>query len=537
MDSNTHSASEPVGLAALAAELQRLAAQDRDRLTDTALVEGALRLRQLADGVDGHWLAWLAAVDARGAAGAEEGVVAGSTAGWLRRRLRMSAGAARSCVRTARALYRGPLAGTAKALAAGELSPAHATVLAHSTHDLPTQVAADAEPVLLEAARRLDPPRLRQAIAHLRLAADPDGADARAEHQHERRGLWVSSTWEGMVAVNGLLDPEAGQTLLAALDPLARPSAADDDRSASQRRADALAELARRQLEGGRLPQTGGVRPQLLVTVDLDSLLGPGGPGGEVAGGAVDGVWPLDPAACRRLACDGAVTRVLVTRHQTDPDHDQLHHHDHDPLPDPTDEAALAPGSKRRCGCCPRPLVGHRPSRWSSAAAPGWSARPNAPPWWSATAAARWRAATDPRAGVRPIIWSTGSMAAPPTWTTWPWCAAPIIGRCMRAAGGWAAVPMAASRPSRRIEDPAPRPDPATPTTANRIRTQLPHYRVEELAAQVLERAAVWPRRQLTERTFATSSCVSRWWPSMLAPRPRRPRPARATRTRGGQEG
>jgi len=47
------------------------------------------------------------------------------------------------------------------------------------------------------------------------------------------------------------------------------------------------------------------------VVVDLDSLLGhPGAVGGE-AGGAE----PLAPAACRRLACDGALTRVLVTRH------------------------------------------------------------------------------------------------------------------------------------------------------------------------------------------------------------------------------
>jgi hypothetical protein len=76
------------------------------------------------------------------------------------------------------------------------------------------------------------------------------------------------------VAVDGLLDPEAGPTLTAALAPLARPQAATDTRSGSQRTADALAELARRALEGGRLPQTGGVRPQLTVTVDLASLLG-----------------------------------------------------------------------------------------------------------------------------------------------------------------------------------------------------------------------------------------------------------------------
>jgi Domain of unknown function (DUF222) len=43
--------------------------------------------------------------------------------------------------------------------------------------------------------------------------------------------------------------------------------------SGGQRRADALAELARRTLEAGQLPLSGGVRPQLLVTVDLDSLL------------------------------------------------------------------------------------------------------------------------------------------------------------------------------------------------------------------------------------------------------------------------
>jgi hypothetical protein len=111
--------------------------------------------------------------------------------------------------------------------------------------------------------------------------------------------------------VDGLLDPEASATLLAALEPLARPTSAEDERSGSQRRADALTELARRALEGGRLPQTGGVRPQLTVTVELASLLGQHGtPGGE--GGWVG---PLAAETCRRLACDAALTRVLVTRH------------------------------------------------------------------------------------------------------------------------------------------------------------------------------------------------------------------------------
>ena len=165
--------------------------------------------------------------------------------------------------------------------------------------------------MLLEAARRLDPPRLRRAVAHLRLVADPDGADAQAERRHQQRGLWLAPTWEGMVAVNGLLDPEAGQTLLAALEPLARPTNADDSRTGGQRRADALAELARRSLESGPAPP--GRRGAAPAAGDR----GPGQPARPPQpglGGEIGGPWPLDPEACRRLACDGAVTRVLVTR-------------------------------------------------------------------------------------------------------------------------------------------------------------------------------------------------------------------------------
>jgi hypothetical protein len=146
MDSNTHSTSRPDQLAALAAAVDGLAAHDLDRLGDAALAERVMALRGLVDRLEGHWLGELAAVDARGAAGAEQGVQAGSTAAWLRNRLRMGPGTAAGWVRTARALFRGPLAGTAKALTNGELSAAHASVLAHGTHDLPDQVTAEAEP-------------------------------------------------------------------------------------------------------------------------------------------------------------------------------------------------------------------------------------------------------------------------------------------------------------------------------------------------------------------------------------------------------
>jgi Domain of unknown function (DUF222) len=119
-------------------------------------------------------------VDACAAAGADQGTPAPSTASWLRNRLHLGASAATSCVRTARALFAGPLSATAQALCDGELSTAHASALAHGTHHLPTQVSIEAEPVLVDAARHLDPPRLRRVLGHLVQATDPDAADHQA---------------------------------------------------------------------------------------------------------------------------------------------------------------------------------------------------------------------------------------------------------------------------------------------------------------------------------------------------------------------
>jgi hypothetical protein len=176
--------------------------------------------------------------------------------------------------------------------------------------------------------------------------------------------------------------------------------------------------------------------------VDLDSLLGhPGAVGGE-AGGAE----PLAPAACRRLACDGALTRVLVTRQPTTAGH---------PRPcqgaqgatapgDPGGEPGLAERLRAALAVLP-PILGGAPrqpldlGRASRVITP-----PNAPPSRSATAAVSSPTALGRWAGARATTWSTGSTAAPPTWPTWPCCAGPIIGRSTRAAGGWPAAPTVA---------------------------------------------------------------------------------------------
>jgi uncharacterized protein DUF222 len=360
MDSNTGSMAWPGGLGLLAAAVEELAAEDLHALPAGEAAQRVLVLRRLLERLEGHWLRELAAVDGRGAAGTEDGTRADSTASWLRNRARMGPADAHQRVRVARALHRGPLAGTAQALADGEIAYPHAAALVRGTQHLPGPVTAAAEPVLLAAARRLDPPRLHQVVTHLGDAADPQAADERAQRQHDRRGLWLAATFEGMVAVDGLLDPEAGQTLLTALEPLARPTTAEDARSGAQRRADALTELTRRALEGGRLPHTGGVRPQVTVTVELASLLGqPGLPGGD--GGLLG---PLPAETARRLACDATVTRVLVT---PPPPH---------PAPEGDPATGLAARLQAAVALLPPALGAPPPSRWRSAAPPGWDPPP-----------------------------------------------------------------------------------------------------------------------------------------------------------------
>ena len=127
MDPNTHSMELPASLAALTTVVDRLAAEDLDALPDAQAAQRVLVLRGLIERLEGQFLRELAGVDGRGAAGADHGVPVESTAAWLRARTRMGHPDAHQRVRVARALHRGPLPGTAQALADGELSYPHAT--------------------------------------------------------------------------------------------------------------------------------------------------------------------------------------------------------------------------------------------------------------------------------------------------------------------------------------------------------------------------------------------------------------------------
>lgn len=237
-----------------------------------------------------------------------------STASWLVDRHRLGWGAAAKEIRTARSLERMPH--TRKALATGELSSSAVQVLVSARQAHPAQFR-QAEPSLVEAARRLPALQLNHTVSYWRQTLDWSQGLAEAERLHEQRRLAVSTTIFGMVRLDGHLDPESGETVLAALrycqDVDRRKSDPEDQRSPAQRRVDALGEICRRWLDGPHGATGAGERPHVAVIVDIESLEGRAGRRSEF-----DHVGPVHPEIARRWACDASVSRV-VTRGRSEP--------------------------------------------------------------------------------------------------------------------------------------------------------------------------------------------------------------------------
>src|SRR5204863_3884162 len=105
------------------------------------------------------------------------------------------------------------------------------------------------------------------------------------------------------------LDREGAAVVRAAVDPLCNPrttAGAVDGRSATQRRADAFVDVRRRSLSSGELPDNGGGRPQVVVTMDWQALRR------QIGAAALDDGELLSPATARRLACDAALIPAVL---------------------------------------------------------------------------------------------------------------------------------------------------------------------------------------------------------------------------------
>ena len=164
------------------------------------------------------------------------------------------------------------------------------------------------EQVLVDVAAGLGAGEARRAIDYWKQAADAVASVDDEAGLYLRRRLSISETFEGLVRIDGLLDPESGKVVLRAIGSIVETTLLDpeDSRSHLQRRADALVDLCSDHLAHGDTRTSGGTRPHVTLTVVPQALRGQPAQPCELDGAVVT------PVTARRIACDAAVTEVVV---------------------------------------------------------------------------------------------------------------------------------------------------------------------------------------------------------------------------------
>ncbi|MET8265376.1 DUF222 domain-containing protein [Micromonospora arida] len=283
-------------------------------LSDDELLASLDATQVLAQRLAAVQLGLVRELDGRGVAIAQG---ASSTAVWLRERLRLSGRSARQLVQLATTIDAAPPA-VRDALLSGAITVEQGRVVAETIAALPVEagpeVADKATQLLITWADRFDPTILsrlgERVLAHVapELAdqAELKALERATERAEARRHVTLSEQQNGQVRLSGNLDTETASLLREAIDPLCAPAGEHDDRSPGQRRADALGEICRLALRTGQLPDNGGDRPQLVVTVPLEELVN------GVRAGTLETGTRLTPGAVRRLACDAGVLPVVL---------------------------------------------------------------------------------------------------------------------------------------------------------------------------------------------------------------------------------
>ncbi|HEU5008690.1 MAG TPA: DUF222 domain-containing protein [Jatrophihabitantaceae bacterium] len=287
MSGDMHGA-EPL---ALLAELDGVL--DKLRATDLSVLSGPQLLdftrgweRHARRGVTVQHAA-VAELDSRRAA-ADTGHA--STAALLTALLRLDPGQARRRIRDAaefgarRGLSGEPLPPvlpqTADALVDGSIGIEHARAISDLFDHIPGRDAETEQAIeaaALQAAAVCGPHELRKWCVQAEATLNHDGTEPREQVQQRLRGLHVIDQPDGTAKLSGRLTPFAAAALRAVLGPLSAPAPAEDgardERTASQRRHDGLAEACTRLLRSGSLPDSGGAETTILVTIDYRDLL------------------------------------------------------------------------------------------------------------------------------------------------------------------------------------------------------------------------------------------------------------------------
>jgi hypothetical protein len=330
----------------LRADLDELVIADVAALPDATLRSDLLALMAARNQLDAAIASHLACFDTRAL---YDDDACKTAAVWVRAYGRGSPHAASALVKRARVLR--DLPAVAQAAGRGDVSSEHVERIRDLVKDVGIEAVQRGDQILADAAAAVGLDELTVVCGRIRDYVDPDGPEP--EEAFERRELTLSHQ-RGMVRLRGQLDPEGGAAVYEAIDALLRPPGPDDPRTAAQRRADALVDLARATLAHGDLPTVGGMRPQVGILIPPQLLLygpdgddprtrmhapydtgteapdiahhieGAGDDGGDRLAAlgipaAVEPAWlnwfgPIPPATARRILCDSDIWRIVQDR-------------------------------------------------------------------------------------------------------------------------------------------------------------------------------------------------------------------------------
>ena len=227
-------------------------------------MESSVRVRALAvlsRRVEAAFLAEVAAFDDQGFAAASG---ARSTGAFLAAHTHLDSGAAARIVLAARTADRLPQLGAM--LSTGQIGVEHVAAVGYATRRLPQEVVTDQDATFAALAATARPSELRDAGVHLQTVYDADAVTKNANHVRESRYLTLAQTFADAWHLEGQLTPADGAALAVALEALMTKGGEEDTRTVTQRRADALVELAELGLQSAELPECGGTpRVTLLV--------------------------------------------------------------------------------------------------------------------------------------------------------------------------------------------------------------------------------------------------------------------------------
>ena len=262
-----------------------------------------------------------------------------SMTAFLAHRGRMRAGRAKRLVADGRALCEMPE--TTRRLRDRRLSldEARPLIAAHDAH--PAEFA-DHETSLCDAVEITQWVRDAKKVVDYWRQAVSSPADDRRRYEH--RGLYSTETIDGMVEIFARTDAATGRQILDRINAATPPPDPLDDRSATQRRLDALADLV---LNDGSRP----IPTLMMAHMSADRLSGSDSGISEIE----DVVLP--PSTASRLCCDAAISRIVLAADSHPLDIGRTTR----TVPDPMRRAVIT--RDRHCrfpGC-------RRPSRWCDA--------------------------------------------------------------------------------------------------------------------------------------------------------------------------